>query len=159
MSRSPYYIEKWVDTLECMKLQAAKDIPDIRVPNTREEDSDGTWSSQALEEYLVDVNNGMDIEGAMAEAGITTGNIEGGAEGDRDENQSIEGSTPWEVEFDENERVDISTTQPQVMELSLAHGKGSESGTRPPPRSNQSGKGKHGYLAFPMDKKPPWDNR
>ena len=71
--RSPYYIEKWLDTLACMKIQAAKDIPGLYQTKVRDEDTAESWSSHELEEYLVDVNNGMDIDGVMAHAGNKDG--------------------------------------------------------------------------------------
>ena len=48
--RSSYYLERWLETLECMKIQAVNAIPAMFVPTTRDEDTEGTWSSHELEE-------------------------------------------------------------------------------------------------------------
>ena len=128
--RSPYYIEKWIDTLECIKIQAVNDIPVMLVPTTRDEDTEGTWSSHELEEYLVDVNNGMEIEGAMAEAGNNAVNNESADVGDSEEITLTEGSAPLEVEYDENERVDLTLTGSQEMEKPINQCGGSGSGMR-----------------------------
>ena len=144
-----------------MKIQAAKDIPGLYKTNVGDEDTDASWSSHELEEYLVDVNNGMDIDGVMAHAGTKAGSIgssESNEVGERDEDSLAAGCVPLEVEFDENERVDISRTGSQEMVRPKNQCRESGSGMRHPPRGNNSGKGKHGYLAFPLAKKPPWDN-
>ena len=70
-ARSPYYLQKWADTFEALRKNAMKDYCDqvCTVP-LQLQDSDGSISTQDLDEYLLDVNDGMDVEGSMAAAGI-----------------------------------------------------------------------------------------
>ena len=69
--RIVYYLTKWVETVEAIQLQTSREMATIgRVRHLAEESqSEATCSTGDLDEYLVDVNDGMDIEDAMANSG------------------------------------------------------------------------------------------
>ena len=52
-----------------------RDYCDQVIPyNSQQQESNGSISTQDLEEYLVDMNHGMELEGSMAETGMSINN-------------------------------------------------------------------------------------
>ena len=69
-SRSPYYLEQWISTFQAYSDQALRERTSAREMLNLE--SKGTFDTEDvdMEEYWVDVNDGMDMEDQMAFAGI-----------------------------------------------------------------------------------------
>ena len=63
-TRSSYYLQKWVETVEVIQLQTRREMEAIGGIGQYLEDNQlvAIHSIRDLDEYLVDVNNGMDRE-------------------------------------------------------------------------------------------------
>ena len=69
-SRSPYYLQKWVDTFKALHVEAVRGLDGE--PSQGSVTTAGSLSLEDLNEYWADVNDGMDVEGTIANAGNTT---------------------------------------------------------------------------------------
>ena len=145
-ARSPYYLEKWLETVECRRTQAMNELPGNYGMNTAEKDSqsDATMDTAALDEYLIDVNNGMDMDGAMAEAGYCTG--EGAMSGNYEETAGCL-NPPLEVEYDDNEYRELEgcVLQQTIDETAKAYDP-----------SKLRASSNSGDDTIYMEEKPPW---
>ena len=67
----PYYLQRWVETVEAMQIQAMGELEPIcgKCPSQSESQSEVSYSTGDLDEYLIDINEGMDKEGSMANEG------------------------------------------------------------------------------------------
>ena len=77
--RSPYYLKQWLGTYKAYSDQGARDyFGDNILEESNDDDSEGTFDTPDvdMDEYLVDITDGMDGEGTMAEAGQTVNMIE-----------------------------------------------------------------------------------
>ena len=67
--RSLYYLRCWVDTFNALRRKALRNYcPSPNLP-VLDQDTDTLLSSKDSDEYLVDINDGMDLEDSMANAG------------------------------------------------------------------------------------------
>ena len=92
--RSPYYLQQWIGTFQAYSDQAIR--KKTKGGNTVDDSgSSGTFDTEDLdmEEYWVDVNDGMDIEDQLACAGMEERDIIN-LSSDRGE-LNIEPKPPW----------------------------------------------------------------
>ena len=80
--RTVNYLTKWVETIEAIQAYTNREMEAIGgVQNcTEDNQSEATYSTRDLDEYLVDVNDGMEIEDDMANNGADNEGQEGEAE-------------------------------------------------------------------------------
>ena len=70
--RSPYYLQQWLETFQAYRTQGEREyFGEGVVGDTDDEASDGTFDTPDLDmdEYLVDITDGMDSEDSLANAG------------------------------------------------------------------------------------------
>ena len=63
---------KWIETFEANKIQGVRDyFGDKMIENTENDASEGSFDNPDLDtdEYMVDITEGMDVEGCLTPAG------------------------------------------------------------------------------------------
>ena len=165
-SRSPQYLEKWIDTVEAMKTQATTIMDSIiRVPhNTAHSDSNSvdTRSTSGLDDYLVDINDGIDLEDTMADAGCCIdmeyaqeeGSIHHISQDSLVAAHDEDDDTDDGLQVVRDEVVEESSRVETTVETRVNNGKELCEGNK----VVRDGTGKHGSLAVPLARKPPWNH-
>ena len=70
--RSSYYLMKWIETFKAHQIQGVQNyFGDEIIEDTENDTSEGTFDTPYIDtdEYLVDITEGMDVEGSLAPAG------------------------------------------------------------------------------------------
>ena len=140
----------WVKTVEAMVVQAKRQwgVLGGSQDSQAQSQSDGTYSTRDLDEYWVDVNDGMDIEDMV---GQEMKHIGGQRVDDSDirERQSLHDNVVADKVAEENigggEEVSIVRVDQAQAGIVL--------------ESEVQGIGKHGSNASPIKAKPPWLDR
>ena len=63
---------KWIETFKAHQIQGVRDyFGDEIIEDTEDDTSEGTFDTPYIDtdEYLVDITEGMDVEGSLAPAG------------------------------------------------------------------------------------------
>ena len=70
-TRSPYYLQKWIETFQCHVDQSRKETFGGAVESDNEK-SVGTFDTEDkdVEEYLIDIYDGMDMPDIQMEGGL-----------------------------------------------------------------------------------------
>ena len=78
-SKSPFYLQSWIKTFEAFQQHARRECgwtsEDEKMQDSQ---SDYTCDTRDLDEYLLDINDGMDMDNSMADAGISWSKMEEG---------------------------------------------------------------------------------
>ena len=78
-SKSPFYLQSWIKTFEAFQQHARRECgwtsEDEKMQDSQ---SDYTCDTRDLDEYLLDINDGMDMDNSMADAGISRSKMEEG---------------------------------------------------------------------------------